>query len=234
MRALQYRRARRSGELLVQREALPAPVARRAQAANLRADARAVLLLPLPHARHERLPPQPLTPQALRRQHALHYKLRRDALRARAAGRRCFGQPVPVSSSGWRARRARSHRVVGTGHPQRSLALHTRIAYHEVLRSAGRARRERTRGRSGARSAPAGRTGLVGTAARRACSVTNMAWPMCSAPVTFGGGMEMTNGSPSSRGAKYPADSHLCADRRGGGGDDPAGWQPVRRSSATA
>jgi len=29
------------------------------------------------------------------------------------------------------------------------------------------------------------------------CSVTNIEWPMCSAPVTFGGGIEITNGSAS-------------------------------------
>jgi hypothetical protein len=34
------------------------------------------------------------------------------------------------------------------------------------------------------------------------CSVTNMACPMCSAPVTFGGGMLITNGSPSPWGEK--------------------------------
>ena len=28
--------------------------------------------------------------------------------------------------------------------------------------------------------------------AMMSCSVANMAWPMCSLPVTFGGGMEMT------------------------------------------
>ena len=43
------------------------------------------------------------------------------------------------------------------------------------------------------------------------CSVTNIACPMCSAPVTFGGGIGITNGGPvavSSFGAKYPRDSH--------------------------
>ena len=29
------------------------------------------------------------------------------------------------------------------------------------------------------------------------CSVANMAWPMCSLPVTLGGGIEMTYGSPA-------------------------------------
>ena len=33
-------------------------------------------------------------------------------------------------------------------------------------------------------------------------SVTNIACPMCSAPVTLGGGMAMTNGSPSPLGLK--------------------------------
>ena len=43
--------------------------------------------------------------------------------------------------------------------------------------------------------------------------VTNMAWPICSAPVTLGGGMAITN-FPSSApdlpsiGRKHPSDSH--------------------------
>jgi len=41
--------------------------------------------------------------------------------------------------------------------------------------------------------------------------VTNMAWPMWRAPVTFGGGIGITNGSPSAAlsGLKYPCPSHL-------------------------
>jgi len=36
--------------------------------------------------------------------------------------------------------------------------------------------------------------------------VTNIAWPICSDPVTFGGGIGMTNGSPprSKLGLKNP------------------------------
>ena len=33
------------------------------------------------------------------------------------------------------------------------------------------------------------------------------AWPMCSVPVTFGGGMTMQNGGPSPAGANSPAAS---------------------------
>ena len=36
---------------------------------------------------------------------------------------------------------------------------------------------------------------------------------MCSAPVTFGGGIAMTNGSPSPVGRKKPASSHLTQSR---------------------
>ena len=41
------------------------------------------------------------------------------------------------------------------------------------------------------------------------CSVTNMAWPMWSLPVTFGGGIEMVNGSSfEGSGLKRPSPSH--------------------------
>jgi hypothetical protein len=45
-------------------------------------------------------------------------------------------------------------------------------------------------------------------------SVTNMAWPMCSAPVTLGGGIDTTNGSPvaPSCALNIPSDSHLQHD----------------------
>jgi hypothetical protein len=43
-------------------------------------------------------------------------------------------------------------------------------------------------------------------------SVTNIACPMCSRPVTFGGGIAIVKGGPvaeaASRGAKWPRDSH--------------------------
>ena len=46
-------------------------------------------------------------------------------------------------------------------------------------------------------------------------SATNMAWPMCSLPVTLGGGIEMTKHSlsESSAGWKYPDDSHHSYSR---------------------
>ena len=45
--------------------------------------------------------------------------------------------------------------------------------------------------------------------------VTNMACPMCKAPVTFGGGMAMVKGSPvaTSDGLKYPLSSHILYRR---------------------
>ena len=54
-----------------------------------------------------------------------------------------------------------------------------------------------------------GRPRMRATRAITSCRVTNMAWPMCRAPVTLGGGMAMQNGSPvaSGSGAKHPRDS---------------------------
>ena len=52
---------------------------------------------------------------------------------------------------------------------------------------------------------------------RMSCSVLFSAWPMCSEPVTFGGGMTMVNGSASRRSGrpalKAPASSHARAMR---------------------
>ena len=44
------------------------------------------------------------------------------------------------------------------------------------------------------------------------CSVLFSAWPMCSEPVTFGGGMTIENGSAagSALGAKAPEPSHMA------------------------
>eukprot|EP00982_Pelagococcus_subviridis_P005107 29475-Pelagococcus_subviridis.AAC.7 len=55
-----------------------------------------------------------------------------------------------------------------------------------------------------------GRPRIRAFLAMMSCSVTNIAWPMCSAPVTFGGGIAIVNGSPtaSSEGLKHPCDSH--------------------------
>lgn len=60
------------------------------------------------------------------------------------------------------------------------------------------------------------RVGLLHIRAYRvmmSCSVTNIAWPMCSLPVTFGGGMDMENGLPvaDSSGWNLPLCSHLSA-----------------------
>ena len=51
------------------------------------------------------------------------------------------------------------------------------------------------------------------------CSVLFSAWPMCSEPVTFGGGMTIENGSAagSSVGAKAPEASHCGVEARFGG-----------------
>jgi hypothetical protein len=55
-----------------------------------------------------------------------------------------------------------------------------------------------------------GRPRIRAFLAMMSCSVTNIACPMCSAPVTFGGGIAIVNGSPvaSSEGLKHPCDSH--------------------------
>ena len=55
-----------------------------------------------------------------------------------------------------------------------------------------------------------GRPRMRATRAITSCRVTNMAWPMCSAPVTLGGGMAMQNGSPTAfgSGTKQPRSSH--------------------------
>mmetsp|Transcript_8051 Transcript_8051/g.30171 ORF Transcript_8051/g.30171 Transcript_8051/m.30171 type:complete len:227 (+) Transcript_8051:2536-3216(+) len=60
-----------------------------------------------------------------------------------------------------------------------------------------------------------GRPRMRATRAMTSCRVTNMACPMCSAPVTFGGGIAMQNGSPVAFGSgwKHPRDSHQSYSR---------------------
>ena len=46
------------------------------------------------------------------------------------------------------------------------------------------------------------------------CSVLSSAWPMCSEPVTLGGGMTIVNGSASGRSGRNRPFSSQCAYQR--------------------
>ena len=82
----------RPGAALVEREAFALPVGGVTEHALLVHDRAAVLLLPLPHARDERLAPEVLTTLALLLEGLLHYVLRGDAGVVRA------GQPEGVEA----------------------------------------------------------------------------------------------------------------------------------------
>mmetsp|Transcript_7717 Transcript_7717/g.25581 ORF Transcript_7717/g.25581 Transcript_7717/m.25581 type:complete len:476 (-) Transcript_7717:15-1442(-) len=91
-------------QLIVEGEALAAPVARRAEPSDLHANARAVLRLPLPHPLEKRLTPEVCALHPFRVEHLFHNELRRNA------------------------------GVVRPWEPQRRAPAHALVARHDVLK----------------------------------------------------------------------------------------------------